>query len=56
MHAATLTALEFDRIQALVADRTLTPLGRSMALALTPSDDPAAVAASLRLKIGRAHV
>lgn len=49
MHAATLIALEFDRIQHLVADRALTPLGRSMALALAPSGDPATVAARLRL-------
>lgn len=49
MHAATLTALEFDRIQDLVADRTLTPLGRALAGGLTPSGDPATVGARLRL-------
>ena len=49
MHAATLSALEFDRIQELVADRTLTPLGRALAFALEPSGDPAVVTARLTL-------
>jgi len=47
MQPAVLRALEFDRIREALAFQTLTPLGRSAALALEPSADPAEVRAGL---------
>ena len=46
MHAATLRAIEFDRIVELVTDLAVTPTGRERLEAMRPMTEPARVAAA----------
>jgi DNA mismatch repair protein MutS2 len=49
MNPGTLRALEFDRIVAVAADLTVTPLGYDRMLELRPLTDPSQIAHALRL-------
>ena len=49
MQAATLKALEFDRIREALADEASTPLGRTRVESLAPATDPAEVEGALAL-------
>jgi DNA mismatch repair protein MutS2 len=48
MHAATLRALEFERIVAVVAGQAVTPTGHERLVQMHPSTDPSHVAAAQR--------